>query len=516
MAKSLVSAIISRNSRENRKFNVFLFHNALAASESHAALARNFSAASVNAAGAKLTPTEVSTRLRRHEFTTGEGEHIFGVAGPVKAVDINKLRSNVPIEDAHAEGVADLGDRKAILFSVIDGHGGPTCGQVVSRRILDYVSAGLMSPALLDSRIEAVRRLQEEDDGSGASGNGHSCVTYVREPVRLVHRFERLYLDSYLAHLVSLKARMEESSGGGGGGEEKTIADILVDAFTALDGDLAKESIDACEDPDPEFRRIMTSIAASGAVAAVALVDGADLYVASTGDCSVVLGSISENDTWIAKKLTTEHSTENPKEMKRIQDEHPTEKMRDIIRGERLLGSLAPLRAFGDFKFKWPGELIDRVLGPNMQMPNYKTPPYLTVVPEITHHKLTTRDKFMVLATDGLWDMMTPMQVIRLVGEHMSGKVVLKPLVLGQTERNKTLRDIDFILKSRQAAMKVKPEDENSATHLLRCALGGTAYGVDHGRLSQMLTLPQDMVRSFRDDITVVVPFFDSEFLGKN
>ena len=32
----------------------------------------------------------------------------------------------------------------------------------------------------------------------------------------------------------------------------------------------------------------------------------------------------------------------------------------------------------------------------------------------------------------------------------------------------------------------------------------------------QMLTLPQDMVRSFRDDITLVVPFFDSEFLGKN
>ena len=58
--------------------------------------------------------------------------------------------------------------------------------------------------------------------------------------MRLVHRFERLYLDSYLAHLVSLKARMEESSGGGGGGEEKTIADILVDAFTALDGDLGR------------------------------------------------------------------------------------------------------------------------------------------------------------------------------------------------------------------------------------------------------------------------------------
>ena len=49
------------------------------------------------------------------------------------------------------------------------------------------------------------------------------------------------------------------------------------------------------------------------------------------------------------------------------------------------------------------------------------------------------------------------------------------------------LRNIDDILRSRQAAMKVKPDDANSATHLLRCALGGTAYGVDHGRLSQVI-----------------------------
>ncbi len=62
--------------------------------------------------------------------------------------------------------------------------------------------------------------------------------------------------------------------------------------------------------------------------------------------------------------------------------------------------------------------------------------------------------------------------------------------------------------------MKLKPADANSATHLLRSALGGTAYGVDHARLSQMLSLPQDMVRMFRDDITLLVPFFDSEFLG--
>ena len=103
-------------------------------------------------------------------------------------------------------------------------------------------------------------------------------------------------------------------------------------------------------------------------------------------------------------------------------------------------------------------------------------------------------------------------QVIRLVGEHMQGKITLSPLVLNESVDVK-FSDLFRVLKQRQSAMKLKPQDLNSATHLIRSALGGTAYGVDHGRLSQMLTLPPDMVRMFRDDITVTVIFFDQEFL---
>ena len=64
----------------------------------------------------------------------------------------------------------------------------------------------------------------------------------------------------------------------------------------------------------------------------------------------------------IAKKMTTEHNSDNAAEVKRILNEHPKEEDRDIIRGDRLLGILAPLRAFGDFKFKWPEETINQVL----------------------------------------------------------------------------------------------------------------------------------------------------------
>ena len=103
--------------------------------------------------------------------------------------------------------------------------------------------------------------------------------------------------------------------------------------------------------------------------------------------------------------------------------------------------------------------------------------------------------------------------MVRLVGEHMSGKSTLNSLQL--TDCNVQLKDIAALLKKRQAAMRLKPSDTNAATHLIRNALGGTAYGVDHGRLSQMLSLPADMVRMFRDDITIQVVFFNDEYLRR-
>ncbi len=63
-------------------------------------------------------------------------------------------------------------------------------------------------------------------------------------------------------------------------------------------------------------------------------------------------------------------------------------------------------------------------------------------------------------------------------------------------------------------ASKLKPIDANAATHLIRHALGGTEHGIDHQRLSQLLTLPDDSVRLFRDDITASIVFFDSEYLS--
>lgn len=224
---------------------------------------------------------------------------------------------------------------------------------------------------------------------------------------------------------------------------------------------------------------------------------------------------LSESNSWLAKKLTLEHNTYNQAEVERILKEHPYNESTTVIRMERLLGQLAPLRSLGDFRYKWSKELMENVvskhLGTHMVPPNYHTPPYLTAKPEVTYHKLTARDKFLVIASDGLWDIISPLQVVRLVGEHMSGKVTLSPLKLPR--KSMRLSEINEMLLQRKEGLKTKPKDSNAATHLIRNALGGTEYGIDHGKLSQLLSLPDDVVRVFRDDITVTVIYFDSEFL---
>lgn len=156
-------------------------------------------------------------------------------------------------------------------------------------------------------------------------------------------------------------------------------------------------------------------------------------------------------------------------------------------------------------------QYVAKHFGPSAIPQNYFTPPYLTAKPDIVHHRLTPRDKFLIIATDGLWDMVSPLQTVRLVGEHMKGKVTLSPLKLPR--KNMKLGEINEVLLQRKEGMKTKPRDSNAATHLIRNALGGTDYGIDHNKLSQMLSLPDDVVRVFRDDITITVVYFDSEFL---
>lgn len=49
--------------------------------------------------------------------------------------------------------------------------------------------------------------------------------------------------------------------------------------------------------------------------------------------------------------MVEEHNTDNLQELNRVISEHPSNEKDTVIKYERLLGQLAPLRAFGDLRF---------------------------------------------------------------------------------------------------------------------------------------------------------------------
>ncbi|XP_015595701.1 pyruvate dehydrogenase [acetyl-transferring]-phosphatase 1, mitochondrial isoform X2 [Cephus cinctus] len=380
-----------------------------------------------------------------------------------------------------------------MLLGVFDGHGGGACAQVISKRLFNYISACLLPPEILQQYLDSIK-----------TNRNLELIKTFNDKVEFVAEIKELYRSSFLTFVKELIKS--------GSPKEFQMETALENAFLRLDNDLSTEAL--IKSSKKEAARTL-AVAMSGAVAAIAHIDGPHLHVAGVGDCQVVLGVLSESDGWSTKMMTVEHNSDNRDEVKRILSEHPPNEKSTVIKMERLLGQLAPLRALGDFRYKWSKDIMRQVvvpfLGETAIPPNYYTPPYLTAKPEVKYHRLTPRDKFIIIGSDGLWDLISPLQAVRLVGEHMSGKVTLSPLRLPR--KNMKLSDINEMLLQRKEGLKKKPLDGNAATHLLRNALGGTEYGIDHGKLSQLLTLPSEVVRVFRDDITITVVYFDSEFL---
>lgn len=432
----------------------------------------------------RLSPQEVTDRLRQNEYTQE-----FSSSGSMKSFDSNQLSSNNPIEDTRSEARCLL--TAGMLFGVFDGHGGAACAQVIAKRLFNYITVCLLPSDLLKEyhQSEPKQKLLEP----------------YNDKLQFYEDLQQLY-DTSFKNFVEELANEKKIK------EEFQMKDALIKAFLKLDEDLSKEGKLM---NNGEVNKRTLSVAMSGAVACVAHIDGPHLHVANVGDCQAVIGVLGEGNTWTAKKLTDEHNADNISELNRIIKEHPPSEKDTVISSDRLLGQLAPLRAIGDFRYKWSREELTKhavpTYGENVIAPHYHTPPYLTSCPDVTYHRLRPKDKFLVIASDGLWDLVSPLQAVRLVGEHMSGKVTLSPFKLPNA--NMTLNDINEALQQRKEVLKLKPIDKNASTHLIRNALGGSEYGLSHAKLSQMLSLPQSIVRLVRDDITITVIYFDSDYL---
>jgi len=140
----------------------------------------------------------------------------------------------------------------------------------------------------------------------------------------------------------------------------------------------------------------------SGCTAVAALLLGARLYVANLGDARCVLCRAGE-----ALAMSEDHSPDRPDEVMRVQGAG------GFVENGRVMGKIAVARAFGDAKFKDPESSILK--------PHGVSRPVVSAEPDFVIKDVDGEgNEFLLLACDGLFDVMTNQAATDFVRERLA------------------------------------------------------------------------------------------------
>eukprot|EP01006_Ploeotia_vitrea_P045298 TRINITY_DN66928_c5_g9_i1.p1 TRINITY_DN66928_c5_g9~~TRINITY_DN66928_c5_g9_i1.p1 ORF type:complete len:311 (+),score=28.32 TRINITY_DN66928_c5_g9_i1:141-935(+) len=158
---------------------------------------------------------------------------------------------------------------------------------------------------------------------------------------------------------------------------DSKFRDALKDGFLGIDEDLKADS--------------QLKNDGSGCTAVTALVTGTEIYCGNAGDSRCVLCRGGK-----AIPLSQDHKPNLEGELRRIT------KAGSFVSNGRVNGNLSLSRAIGDFEFKQ-----NKNLPPEDQA--------ISANPDVTCTPLTDEDEFLVLACDGVWDVMSNEEVVDFV-----------------------------------------------------------------------------------------------------
>ncbi|TKW25778.1 hypothetical protein SEVIR_3G141300v4 [Setaria viridis] len=171
--------------------------------------------------------------------------------------------------------------------------------------------------------------------------------------------------------------------------------EALVASFARVDGEVTgglappPKQAAAGADPDLPYHTV-------GSTAVVAVVGQRRIVVANCGDSRAVLSRGG-----VAVPLSTDHKPDRPDELQRVEAAGGR-----VINwnGYRVLGVLATSRSIGDYYLK----------------------PYVSAEPEVTVVDRTDQDEFLILASDGLWDVVSNEVACKIARNCLSGRAASK------------------------------------------------------------------------------------------
>nr|GMC70770.1 probable protein phosphatase 2C 33 [Ipomoea batatas]GMC77196.1 probable protein phosphatase 2C 33 [Ipomoea batatas] len=269
----------------------------------------------------------------------------------------------------------NFGSRTDTVFcGVFDGHG--PYGHMVAKRVRDSLPLKLSAIWEVNTKGEDV--LIEINLNSAMNSESASLLSTDEVPmasidVEEIHKQPDIFL---------------------------TLKDSFLKAFKIMDRELRTTSIDCF---------------CSGTTAVTLVKQGQDLIIGNVGDSRAVMGTRDKDNSLTAVQLTVDLKPSIPAEAERIRKcKGRVFALRDEPEIARVWlpntdsPGLAMARAFGDFCLKDFG---------------------LISIPEVSYRRLTERDEFIILATDGIWDVLSNDEVVEIVASAPARSSAAKVLV---------------------------------------------------------------------------------------
>eukprot|EP00188_Purpureofilum_apyrenoidigerum_P001952 Plantae.Rhodophyta-Purpureofilum_apyrenoidigerum.ctg21305.p1 GENE.Plantae.Rhodophyta-Purpureofilum_apyrenoidigerum.ctg21305~~Plantae.Rhodophyta-Purpureofilum_apyrenoidigerum.ctg21305.p1 ORF type:complete len:472 (-),score=62.83 Plantae.Rhodophyta-Purpureofilum_apyrenoidigerum.ctg21305:237-1652(-) len=176
--------------------------------------------------------------------------------------------------------------------------------------------------------------------------------------------------------------------------------------------------IHAYEDLDAAFLRGYPDTEQSGCTALTLLFAGREIFVANAGDCRAVLCRGGK-----AVLMSDDQTAQVQSEKVRVEARGGKVEYIENVGQWRVNGEIAVTRSIGDRRLK----------------------PALSPTPEVKKFTITDEDEFIVMATDGLWDVISPEEAVHMVQttvrmpEMGAKRLAMKALIERQSQDNITV-----------------------------------------------------------------------------
>lgn len=282
-------------------------------------------------------------------------------------------------------------------------------------------------------------------DGHGPFGHRVACYARDKLPAKLSSGLDSLpRLQGECYGDESSDGDNDDDDVGGANSEEfSSWKEAFLKAFEELDKELRNHSVIDC--------------ICSGSTAVSIVRQKEHLIIANLGDSRAVLATRDNTNQLVPVQLTIDLKPNLPSEEERIKscrgrvfalDEEPD--IHRIWMPDEDCPGLAMARAFGDFCLKDFG---------------------LISTPQVFCRKLSEKDEFVVLATDGVWDVLTNKEVVKIVSSaskrSVAAKQVVERAVRAWRSKHPTSKVDDcavvcLFLKEPTAALAAKPASFNA------------------------------------------------------